>query len=308
MVRLLVERGANIHATGCLGRTALYYASERGHEDIVAFLLSKGAQVDITDHIGMTPFIQAAYYGHVGMVKMLLQHMGGQGLNEADREGRTALHYAALRGHEEMAAYLLSQGARVDSTGPVGMTLLMEAAEGGHLSVVKMLLQHMMAHNLLGAQGLEETDKGRRTVLYHASRKGHGEIVAVLLSQGAHVDIKDRWGMTPLMAAAEWGHVGVVKMLLQHMGGQGLNQADNTGMTALLWASEKAREEIVRALLLAGADPTITDNKGRMPRAVAHEKRRQGCVKVFNVSRQESMFARHSRVPIDTPITLPSAS
>lgn len=43
VVILLVENGANLHATDKNGSTALTGASELGHEDIVLFLRQKGA-------------------------------------------------------------------------------------------------------------------------------------------------------------------------------------------------------------------------------------------------------------------------
>jgi serine/threonine-protein phosphatase 6 regulatory ankyrin repeat subunit B len=302
VLKMLLQHmgGQGLDERDHLGRTALFYAYIGGHEEIVAFLLSQQAQVDITDEDGMNPFMAAASSGHVGVMKMLLQHMGGQRLDEADEKGWTALFYAYIGGHEEMVAFLISQGAQADITDQEGMTSLMAAAAGGHGGVVKMLLQ------LFGGKGLEKTDAYGKTALHYTSEEGHEEIVTFLLSQGAKVETTDEGGCTPLMEAAMNGHLGVVKMLLQHMGRQGLNQTDNNGMTALLWASVRDNEEMVRALLLAGADHTITDIENR-PRALRHRMRHQGCVDVFKVSRQESMLAMHSRMPIDMTITLPLA-
>jgi ankyrin repeat protein len=283
VVKMLLQHmgGQGLDQTDYEGRTALYCAVWGGHEEMVAFLMSQGAQLEITDQTGMTPFIMAACNGHVGVVKMLLHHMGGLRLSEADIYGRTALHHAAQKGHGEILAFLLSQGAQLDITANCGMTLLMAAASRGHVHVAKMLLQHMKG------LGLDERDHRGWTALYCAASGGHAEMVAFLMSQGAKVDITDEYGMTPFIAAADGGHVGVVRMLLQHVGGQGLDETDNMGGTALHHASDRGNEEIVRALLFAGADHTITDHKGRTSRAVAGIMRRQGCVEVFKVSRQE---------------------
>jgi ankyrin repeat protein len=210
MVRLLVQRGANIHAPGFLESTTLYWAACGGHEEVVAYLLSQGAKDGTPTVLGVTPLMMAASGGHLGVVKMLMKHMEGQGLDQRD---------------EEISELLLS------------------AAWGGH-----------------------------------------GEIVAFLLSQGAKADIKGLQSWTPLMGAAMGGHVGVVMILVKHMGTQGLDERDAWGKTALYYAAERGREGSLRALLLAGADPTITDNAGRTPLAIAGVEGRQGCVEILNVS------------------------
>jgi serine/threonine-protein phosphatase 6 regulatory ankyrin repeat subunit B len=260
-------------------RTALYCAAENGHEEVVAFLLSHGARADIGDVYGRTPLILAAISGHLGVVKMLLHHAEGQGLDEHDEDGRTALCSAAENGHEEIVAFLLSQGARADTTDEYGVTPLISAAWKGHLGVVKMLLQHM---------GLDETNNWGRAALRRAAEEGNEEIVAFLLSQGARADIEDQGAYTPLIAAASLGHLGVVKMLMKHFGGHELDGTGCVGWTALYYAAQGGHKEIVRALLLAGVDPTSTGNMRQTPRATAHQQGHQGCVEVFNVSMQRA--------------------
>src|SRR5690349_15370392 len=44
IVKLLVEKGANVHASG---NEALLYAAKRGDDKTVGYLLSKGADIDM---------------------------------------------------------------------------------------------------------------------------------------------------------------------------------------------------------------------------------------------------------------------
>jgi hypothetical protein len=158
---------------------------------------------------------------------------------------------------------------------------LVIAARHGHLSLVMLLIE----------RGADISGNYGSTPLHHASQEGHEEVVALLLKKGALANLRNDFGATPLMWACDNGHLGVVKMLYQHMGDHGLDDGDDDGWTALHFATSEGHEEVVRFLLVAGADPILTNNRGTTPRALAEEtaypeSRRQGrahCVIVFQV-------------------------
>jgi ankyrin repeat protein len=146
VVRLLLEKGANINATAAGGRTALHWAVDRGCEHVVALLLSKGAQANIRGEHGTTPLMWAAYMGHLGVVRMLVQHMGGLGIDERSYRGWTALHHAACGGHEEVVRYLLLAGCDPTITAiHTGMTPRAVAQQYGRQRCVAVfeVRQHM---------------------------------------------------------------------------------------------------------------------------------------------------------------------
>jgi ankyrin repeat protein len=111
LTRLLIERGANVNATGRYGNTALHCAAQDGQAEVVALLLRGGAHATSRNDDDKTPLMCACDEGHLGVVKMLVQHMGGQGLDDGDEDGWTALHGAADEGHEEVVRFLLLAGA-----------------------------------------------------------------------------------------------------------------------------------------------------------------------------------------------------
>ncbi len=51
---------------------------------------------------------------------------------------------------------------------------------------------------LVGTENIEARDFQGRTPLHIAVLSGRDEIVAFLLEQGAHVNARDQWGITPL--------------------------------------------------------------------------------------------------------------
>jgi ankyrin repeat protein len=191
---------------------------------------------------------------------------------------------AVWEGNEEEVVRLLDADPGLLERGDhSGDRPLAAAAEYGQLGVVRLLMERGASINATG--------HGGRTALRHAAADGNEAVLALLLDEGAHTNTRDNNGMTPLMWACASGHLGVVKMLVQHMGGQGLEERSNRGSTALHYAADGGPEEMVRFLLVAGADPTITDSRGRTPRALAEENHsivriregRERCVDMFQV-------------------------
>jgi ankyrin repeat protein len=74
-------------------------------------------------------------------------------------------------------------------------------------------------------------------------------------------------GATPLMCASYWGHVEVVRWLLDH--GAVINEVDDYGFTALGLAGGDGGPPVVRLLLERGADPTIATREGTTPLVAA---------------------------------------
>jgi len=69
------------------------------------------------------------------------------------------------------------------------------------------------------------------------------------------VDTPNNGGTTPLIQAADNGHTPIVTLLTQL--GANVNHQNDDGWTGLCLASANGREETVRVLLSAGADPNI---------------------------------------------------
>jgi ankyrin repeat protein len=188
--------------------------------------------------------------------------------------------------NEEVVRRLLdSDPGLVERVDYDGSRPLVLAAWRGRLGVVTLLIERGANINATGAWGC--------TALHTAAEQGNEEVVALLLDKGAQANSRDQRGRTPLMPACCWGHLGLVKMLVQHIGHPGLDEKELLdGWTALHYAARDGRVEVVRCLLLAGADPTITDDEGRTPRALAkgndqiqrRRRTRARCVAVFQVS------------------------
>ena len=102
----LIEN-ANLRLT-----TPLMRASQEGHEDVVRLLLEKGAQVNRVNSEQMSALMLAAQRGHASTIKLLIKF--GANLNALITQHRSnALHLACKRSHTEAVRVLVTAGCEL---------------------------------------------------------------------------------------------------------------------------------------------------------------------------------------------------
>jgi hypothetical protein len=96
--------------------TPLYWASRRGHADVVRLLLEAGACPQGKTVQGWTALMAACYQGHTEAVLLLLSTEAGHAvLEEQDQEGRNALYFAVRYNNVGATQALLQHGADIRS-------------------------------------------------------------------------------------------------------------------------------------------------------------------------------------------------
>ena len=129
-------------------------------------------------NIGGTYLHFAAYLGDVDATKILLIEDKAE-VNATDEDERTPMHFAALKGHADVAKVLIQNGADVNAVNDDNLTPLYYTARHGHVDVAKVLIQN-------GADVNAVTDN-KWTTLHCAAWKGHVDVAKVLLQNGADV-------------------------------------------------------------------------------------------------------------------------
>ncbi|KAK2497557.1 hypothetical protein MC885_001194 [Smutsia gigantea] len=217
MVRFLLEAGADQEHKTDEMHTALMEACMDGHVEVARLLLDSGAQVNMPADSFESPLTLAACGGHVELAALLIER--GASLEEVNDEGYTPLMEAAREGHEEMVALLLGQGANINAqTEETQETALTLACCGGFLEVADFLIK-------AGA----DIELGCSTPLMEAAQEGHLELVKYLLAAGGHLAVVElllahgadpthrlKDGSTMLIEAAKGGHTSVVCYLLDY--------------------------------------------------------------------------------------------
>lgn len=115
-LRLLLSLGASAkRVTSRYDGTALIAAAHLGHDGVVRQLIRAGAPLDHVNNLHWTALIESIVLGdggprHVATLQALVE--AGANTQLADREGRTPLALARVRGYEAMIAILMKAGAR----------------------------------------------------------------------------------------------------------------------------------------------------------------------------------------------------
>ncbi|MEX0676079.1 MAG: ankyrin repeat domain-containing protein, partial [Pirellulales bacterium] len=174
--------------------------------------------------------------------KQVAKFLKKGGNPNADYNGRAALHIAASGGHLKVMKLLIDHGADVNAKDRSRRSPLVEAAALLEPQAVKILLE----------AGAELAD----SALEVASRNGRIEAAKLLMEAGVRPDA----GMA---GAASGGHSEILNLLLDK--GANVNVRLSDGSTPLHLAARSGGLNTVRLLLGRGADPNATDNKGETP-------------------------------------------
>lgn len=195
-----------VNSADASGFTPLMLACRNGSTSIVELLLKAGADpLKSTYSSGNNSLFWACYTGHLPVAKQLIEHIkantsrGGllQFIGLKNRNGDTALMFAANAGAHQIAHLLQNEGADLSLTNNSKMTALHCAAANQHFETVAGLINtHLNVKNTLERrQQLQKTinarDQQGRTALLMAATHGATSVIELLLEYGADMTSKN---------------------------------------------------------------------------------------------------------------------
>lgn len=196
--------------------------------------------------------LAAALQGDLSTVAALLHQdpsLANSVLSDA-YEGAPPLALAAAGGHLEVVRALLDAGAEPDLSGQDG-TALMMAVWNNLPEVIELLLAGGASANATGPCG--------ETPLHYAALKGRVELGRLLLAHGANPNVHTTQGRTdmfntsppvvgetPLHLAVAYGHAAFVELLLANKADK--QATDHSGQTPLHWAGRYEQDALFALL------------------------------------------------------------
>jgi hypothetical protein len=182
VLRLLIERGADVNARNADGRLPLHDCFELNHDDFTKILLDSGAVVDVC--------AAAAYGMHDRLREILARHP--EETNDL-QTGNSPLGWAAFGHQPESARILLQHGAVVDRA-PYDARAWGPAAMVASKDVARVLLEH-------GADPNWRDERGNtpiHCVIQSRILPDPAEFVRVLVEFGADLSLPNSDGRTAL--------------------------------------------------------------------------------------------------------------
>jgi len=159
ITKLLVEHNACVNLKSQPefgGLTPLYVACQNSHTQIVEYLVSSESEaapdLNLLTEDGVSPLFIATQAENQEIIEILAEN--GADINLATIDGITPLLNAANQGQQEIVECLLDLNANVNHQEPENHeTALFAACCGGHLDVIKVLVEHDADVNLLTKDG-----------------------------------------------------------------------------------------------------------------------------------------------------------
>ena len=168
----LLNRGFDANTRNPAGEHGLLLAIREPSLKVAGVLLNwPKTNVEARTANDESALMLAALKGHLELVHKLIARDA-----DVNKTGWTPLHYAATGGHVAVMRLLLENSAYIDASSPNGSTPLMLAAMYGTPTAVKLLLEEGADPLLKNDQGLTAIDFANR-----ASRAESAEIIAAFV-------------------------------------------------------------------------------------------------------------------------------
>ncbi|XP_048249108.1 serine/threonine-protein phosphatase 6 regulatory ankyrin repeat subunit B-like [Haliotis rufescens] len=219
--KFLVSHNADQTQVDNGGHTLLHLASKHGHLHIVKYIRSSVDEFDINtqDKVGLTPVMTSILYDQAAVVKYLKRE--GADMSLTDNTGDDAYTLALKVGSRQLIEQLTLGGESDQGRQPLTQIKISQVfSESVTVTPWNMLMKSLVRAQMYlletydcGDPELRRRDHFNDTLLHLACRGGNRQCVEFLLPS-YDINVRGRYGMTPVMMAALCGHEDVFKLLV----------------------------------------------------------------------------------------------
>lgn len=209
---LLDKTSLHINTPDADGMTPLHHACAREKTLVIKMLIERGADIYAEDKNGDTPLHRAMKDRGDDTIDAYVQALGAAvDLDVLSARGRTPLMDAVETGFARSVEKLLAAGADVTRPGTDGKTALHIALEEQQTSLALTLIESLQQR---GIHPDALVDNAGNTPLHLAAQKDMYSVIEKLIKRGADIDRPNADGNTPLHLASEKHNLSAVNLLV----------------------------------------------------------------------------------------------
>jgi uncharacterized protein len=251
-LKSLIAAGSSLNARETrTGTTAVVWAATANRGDAIRVLAEAGADLNVLSKVTAYPHTQNGV-----LLTGLEEGVSYVGQTVLPRGGWSAVMYAAREGAAHAARALAESGANLNLTDPEGTTALIVAIINGHHDLASVLIEKGADPNIADIKGMTPLyaavdmhtigDTFGRPYPPRTVIEGSLDAARVLLKGGADVNARLK---------------GPILKRVYDAGDNRLGE----GATPFMRAARKCDEAMMRLLLEAKADVTLTQKSGNTP-------------------------------------------
>lgn len=242
----------------------LYALDDYSPFQVIAMLVQLQTYKYLLDKVGYrtkvildnSPLHSAAKYGMLDVCKSIMEETSDKKTSRR-KDGITALHYAASRGHLNLVKYLMNfidENCLQDRYGSIPLKF---ATTYDYLDIFQYLIEN---DNVIDKNPKHQLGY---TVLHLAALFGQFAILTRFLENAFDKDLRCKSGKTPLHFAAINGNLAIFKCILQY--GVDKSPRCNAGKTPLHFAVMNGNLAISKYILEYSVDKSPICNDGKTP-------------------------------------------
>ncbi|XP_062608649.1 putative ankyrin repeat protein RF_0381 [Saccostrea cucullata] len=278
LFKYLSSKGLNVYCKTNNGVTVFHMCCDEGREEMFRYLVNRyPGLTSVIDNKGWTVLHSACWGGNVEIVSFLIDK--GMDINTLSNDGRSILHRACLNGKFEVCEYLVENYPHLlDVKDKSSNTVLHDAARGGNVQIIELLIEKKMDIKILQKEG--------DTILHQCCRSCKMEMCEHLVNHYSELlEIRYNFGLTVLHSACCGGSVEIVSFLLER--GMNINALSNKGKNILHIACINGKFEV--CVYLVENYPHLLDVKDKSSYTVLHAAGWGGNVQIVKLLIEKNM-------------------
>lgn len=265
-VEFLIQNGADINFRNVFQRTILQEAVISNKTNIINFLIENGADIKNIDSKGRNIVFDSVANGTKNLVDKI-SSLDDVEINIVDNDGSTVMHQKSVYDNAELALVLMDNGADPTICDDDGKNFLFYCASGGieNEELIDKAIDlgcDINSKNKNNDSILMETLKAFLGVNNDDRRKSILQMAQKLVDHGVDIDAKNNQGKSVIFDIVKTGDLEALRFLLEQEI-RNVNIQDKDGNTPLVAAVLEGNKnyDLILLLLMCGADPNIPDNK-----------------------------------------------